>query len=127
MKTSKDMIERALAAQKAKEGVRIPVRFPHALIARVRECAADVGEPIGDWVNMACRQWQAGKLSRVATCENPELATRSTSEVVTVKAPKGMTGSQVKEAVLACCTWCESKRIAYHPEAVGHYILEVEE
>lgn len=114
MKTAADMIARALAAQKAKEGARMPVRFPSGLIARARECASDVDEPIGDWVNIACRQWQAGKFTGVVNAENAELATRETSEVITVKAPKGMTGAEVKAAVSACCTYCESKRVVYH-------------
>jgi hypothetical protein len=127
LKTSNEIIERALAAQKAKDGIRMPVRFPASLIARVRDCAADVDEPIGDWVNKACRQWLAGKFSCVADRENAELATRETSEVITVKAPAGMTGAQVKAAVSACCCYCESRRIIYHPEEVGNYLLEPSE
>lgn len=124
MKTAVDMIAAAMAAQKAKEGVRMPVRFPPSLIARVRECAADIGETVGDWVNIACRQWRAGKLSGVVNAENSELATRETSEVITVKVPKGMTGAEVKAAVAACCAYCEARRIVYHPESVEHYILD---
>lgn len=123
MKTSADMIAMAKAAQKAKEGVRMPVRFPPSLIARARECAADVDEPIGDWVNKACRQWQAGRLG-VANAENVELATRETSEVITVKVPEGMTGAEVKTAVSACCSYCESRRIVYHPEIPIRFIME---
>ena len=124
MKTAADMIARAIALQKAKDGVRMPVRFPPALIARVRECAAEVCEPIGDWVNMACRQWQAGKLACVVNAENTELATRETSEVITVKAPKGMTGAEIKAAVSACCQYCEARRIVYTPEIPERYLLE---
>jgi len=124
LKTAADMIAQAMAAQKAKEGVRTPVRFPPALIARVRECAADVDEPIGDWVNIACRQWQAGKFTGVANAENIELATRETSEVITVKTPKGMTGAEVKAAVSACCTYCEARRIVCHLEIPASYIIE---
>lgn len=124
MKTGAEIIALAMAAQKAKEGVRMPVRFPPALIARVRECAADVDEPIGDWVNIACRQWQAGKFAGVVRAENTDLATRETSEVITVKAPKGMTGAEVKAAVSACCAYCEARRRVYHLEIPPVYILD---
>lgn len=126
--TSAELIARAKDAQKAREGTRMPVRFPDDLIARARVCAAEVDEPVGDWVNKACRQWMAGKFTSVADLEKYSLATREGSTPITVKAPFGMLASEVKRAVLACAKYCEERRVTYTPDpAPEHYILEVSE
>jgi hypothetical protein len=119
-----DIISAARAAQKEKEGVRVPVRFPSDLIARVRQCAADLNEPLGDWVNTACRAWMSGRFDGVVTAENKELATRENSEVITVKAPKEMKCEDIKKAALACCMRYEQKRIVYTPQHCANYRVE---
>lgn len=122
--TGADMIRRARAAQAERAGVRVAVRFPDALIARARLCAADVDDTLADWVNAACRQWRKGVFDGVARAEKTELATRKESESITVRAPAGMPAADIKTAVIAACAWCEERRITYHPDPPPRYILE---
>ena len=123
-RTARELIDNALRAAAARQGVRVKVRFPRALLARANACAADVDEALGDWVNSACRSWRAGKFSGVAKPEKSKLATRSGSVPVTVRAPEGMPGAEVKAAVEACCAYCEARRIVYTPQKVGAYFFE---
>lgn len=122
--TARDIIERALRAQEGRRGVRVKVRMPDALLARAHECARQVNETLGDWVNIACRKHQAKVRECVATNEKQELATRRDSEAVTVRAPAGMDAKEIRAAVLLACEYCESRFIPCTPQPVGEYILE---
>lgn len=124
MRTAREMIARAIAAQRRRAGVRVKVRLPDTLAARARACAADVDMPLGDWVNSACRQWRKGVFDSVADAKQIELATRNESEAITVRAPKGMSAADIKTAIGRGCAWCESRRIVYTPEIPARYILE---
>lgn len=124
MKTSADMIAQAKAAQKAKEGVRVKVRFPNALVQRARECANQVDDDLGDWVNIACRRYLSDAITCVATLEEYKLATRGDSVPVTIKAPLGMTCAEIKSAVLYACIFCEQRAIPCTPQPCAEYKVE---
>lgn len=124
MRTSAEMVARALRKQRERAGVRVKVRLPDSLAARARICAADVSETLGDWVNAACRQARKGVFDDVAIPQKTELATRAESECVTVRAPSGMTSSDIRDAIARGCQWAEARRIAYNPQPPKRYILE---
>lgn len=119
MRRAEDIIARAMARQREREGVRQKVRMPDELAERARACAADVGETLGEWVAGACR-WGG---VRVADWRNAELATRDGSEALSVRVPEGMTAGEVRACVAACCEYCEARRVTYTPQPVGRYLL----
>jgi hypothetical protein len=122
--TSADMIRRAHEAEHARAGVRVKVRFPDELARRARECANDIGDGLGDWVNKACRQYRAGMFASVAQPAQTELATREKSECITVRAPDGMPADEIKQAVAACVARCEARRIPCTPQHCPRYRLD---
>lgn len=121
--TSADLIRAARAAACEKAGVRVKVRLSDTLVADAKQCAADVGEPLGEWINKACRQHRAGQFASVAISENAEVATREASECFTVRAPAGMPTADIRQAVRLCCAWCAARRINYRLEIPARYIL----
>ena len=104
--------------------MRVKVRFPDELAKRARECAAEVGDMLSDWVNPACRQWRLDVFASVAKPAQTELATRETSECITIRAPKGMAAADIKAAVLACCAFCEANRVPCTPQPITRYKVE---
>lgn len=123
-RTAIDLIRAARAAQAARAGVRVKVRLPDALAARARECAAEIGYTLGDWVNAACRQHRSGVFDSVAIADNAPLATRNDSEAVTVRAPDKMSAADIKTAIARACAFCEARRIVYNPQPPARYLLE---
>ena len=116
MRRAEEIIGRARACQRVREGVRAKVRFPDALAARARACAEEAGLKLGEWVNCACRSSSGCLSNDVADCEKMEVATRTDSECLTVRAPAGMRSPDILRAVRAACAFCESRRVAFAPD-----------
>ena len=122
--TAADLIARARRKQADRAGVRVMVRLPTDMLARATACAKEIDEPVGDWVNKACRQHRAGVFDGVAFDDKKQLATREASTPTHVRAPRGMSAEQIKEAVARAVAFCESRRIEYRLEVPPRYILE---
>lgn len=99
--------ERALE----KAVVRIKVRLPSKLWARVRRCAEAVPVPVEEWVCAAVRKWTAGKFDGVTYREEDVLGTRDGSETPWVRVPKDWVagGADLRRALAESVAWHEPR------------------
>jgi hypothetical protein len=120
-----DIIARARAAQRERNGIRVKVRMPDKLSDRARACAKEARvDKLGEWVCIACRRYAAGAFDGVATSEKTEVATRKESECLTVRAPAGMAAKDILRAVTLACDYCERNAIPSTPQPVKRYRIK---
>ena len=101
MMCAESLIAGARARAMEREGVRFKLRMSSDLKKKVAACAVACGAEFGEWVNLACLKMKRGLFDGVAWMPETLEATREGSEVVWVRAPKGLNAPQIRLAA-AC-------------------------
>lgn len=124
--TGAELVARALRKQAEREGVRIMVRMPADMLARATACAREIDEPLADWCNKVCRQYRSGVFDGVAVPDKLCLATRAESAPTHIRAPRGMSAADIKQALARGILYCEARRIVYRIEKPARFLFDEE-
>ena len=105
------------------------LRISKDLYDRLRKCAQDVGDTIGEYVDLCLKHVETGKIPR-SNDTNLLLATRSSSTSVTIHETDAEP-SVIREAILSTVLWVEARRPpefkTKYSEKLDYYVAPAEE
>ena len=107
--TSREMIERALAAQKVERQTK--VRMDRELYERAAECARAVDETVSRWLDLCTRPHNLYRAQAAGVAIPDELISATRESVVAT-----VDGAHEDHGLLRLCVatvvlWCESRRL----------------
>jgi hypothetical protein len=107
--TSREMIERALAAQRVRRHTK--VRMSRDLYERAAQCARDVDETVSRWLDLCTRPNNLYRAQAAGVAIPDELISATRESVVAT-----VDGAHEDHGLLRLCVatvvlWCESRRL----------------
>ena len=107
--TSREMIERALAAQRVRRHTK--VRMSRDLYERAAQCARDVDETVSRWLELCTRPHNLYRAQAAGVAIPDELISATRESVVAT-----VDGAHEDHGLLRLCVatvvlWCESRRL----------------
>ena len=107
--TSREMIERALAAQRVRRHTK--VRMSRDLYERAAQCARDVDETVSRWLELCTRPHNLYRAQAAGVAIPDELISATRESVVAT-----VDGAHEDHGLLRLCAatvvlWCESRRL----------------
>lgn len=107
--TSREMIERALAAQRVRRHTK--VRMSRDLYERAAQCARDVDETVSRWLELCTRPHNLYRAQSAGVAIPDELMSATRESVVAT-----VDGAHEDHGLLRLCVatvvlWCESRRL----------------
>lgn len=107
--TSREMIERARAAQKVRS--RTKVRMSRELYARAAECAREVDETVSRWMDLCTRPGNLRRAGADGVAIPDGLISATRGGVVATVDGEHEDHGLLRRCVAAVVLWCESRRL----------------
>ncbi len=107
--TSRELIERARAAQKVR--ARTKVRMSRELYARAAECAREVDEPVSRWMDLCTRPCNLRRVQADGVAIPDERLSATREGVVATVDGEHSDHDVLRRCVAAVVLWCESRRL----------------
>lgn len=107
--TSREMISRALAAQKVR--VHTKVRMSRELYERAAQCAREVDESVSRWMELCTRPGHLARARAVGVTVPAEWLVASRESVVATVDGAHADHGLLRLSVAAGVLWCEARRL----------------
>ena len=107
--TSREMIERALAAQKVERQTK--VRMDRDLYERAARCACDVNEAVSRWLDLCTRPRNLYRAQAAGVAIPDEWLSATREGVVATVDGEHADHDVLRRCVAVVVLWCESRRL----------------
>ena len=107
--TSREMIERALAAQRVTR--RTKVRMSRELYERAAQCAREVDETVSRWMELCTRPGHLERAQAASASIPAELLSAPRDGVVATVDGEHADHGRLRLCVATVVLWCESRRL----------------
>ncbi len=107
--TSREMIERALAAQKV--GRQTKVRMDRDLYERAAECARSVDETVSRWLDLCTRPHNLNRAQAAGVAIPDKWLSATREGVVATVDGEHADHDVLRRCVAVVVLWCESRRL----------------
>ena len=109
MRTSREMIERALAAQRVTR--RTKVRMARELYERAAVCAREVDETVSRWMELCTRPGHLERAQAAGVAVPDEWLSATRDGVVATVDGEHADHGRLRLCVATVVLWCESRRL----------------